>query len=62
MSKAIFIALVLSHGRQFLGYQAGVAVAVDLIWVAIFAAYLTAVRREPSAVTHAPHRVGSRNG
>jgi hypothetical protein len=48
-SKAIFIALVLSHGGRFLGYQAGIAVSVDLIWVVVFAAYLLAVRRIPSA-------------
>jgi|KBSMisStandDraft_5_1062788.scaffolds.fasta_scaffold337965_2 hypothetical protein len=44
-SKAIFGALVLSHGGRFLGYQAGIAVAVDLVWVAVFAWYLVAVRR-----------------
>jgi hypothetical protein len=48
-SKAIFIALVLSHGGRFLGYQAGFAVIVDLIWVVVFAMYLLAVRRMPSA-------------
>jgi hypothetical protein len=47
-SKAIFIALVLSHGGRFLGYQAGVAVIVDSVWVAVFAAYLLAVRRAPA--------------
>ena len=44
-SKAIFIALVLSHGSRFLGYQAGIAVLVDAIWVVVFASYLLAVRR-----------------
>ena len=48
-SKAIFIALVLSHGGRFLAYQAGVAVAVDLVWVAAFAAYLLAARRPATA-------------
>lgn len=43
-SKAIFIALVLMHGRLFLGYQAGVAVVVDLASVIVFAAYLAAHR------------------
>ena len=43
-SKVIFAALVLSHGGRFLGYQAGIAVVVDLIWVAVFAAYLLSVR------------------
>ena len=44
-SKAVFIALVLSHGSRFLGYQAGIAVVVDLVWVVVFAAYLLALRR-----------------
>ena len=47
-SKAIFIVLVLSHGGRFLGYQAGIAVVVDLLWVAVFALYFLAVRRTPS--------------
>jgi hypothetical protein len=47
-SKAIFIGLVLSHGGRFLGYQAGIAVAVDLLWVVVFASYLLAVRRMPT--------------
>ena len=45
VSKAVFIGLVLSHGGRFLGYQAGVAVVVDAIWVVVFAAYLFAARR-----------------
>lgn len=48
-SKAVFIALVLSHGRQFLGYQAGIAVVVDLVWIVVFAAYLLTSRRVPAA-------------
>jgi hypothetical protein len=43
-SKAVFIVLVLSHGGRFLGYQAGVAVAVDALWVILFAAYLFTTR------------------
>ena len=39
-SKAVFIALVLSHGGRFLGYQAGIAVFVDALWVMVFASYL----------------------
>ena len=30
-----------------MGYQAGIAVAVDLLWVVVFASYLLAVRRMP---------------
>jgi hypothetical protein len=46
-SKAMFAALVLSHGGRFLGYQAGVAVVVDVLSVMMFAAYLLSVRRTP---------------
>ena len=38
-SKLIFIALVLAQGSRFLGQQAGIAIAVDAVWVALFAAY-----------------------
>jgi hypothetical protein len=44
-SKAVFIGLVLSHGGRFLGYQAGIAVVVDALWVIVFASYLLALRR-----------------
>jgi hypothetical protein len=47
-SKAVFIALVLSHGGRFLGYQAGLAVFVDALWVMVFASYLLAVRHAPA--------------
>jgi hypothetical protein len=45
VSKAVFIALVLAHGSRFLGHQAGVAVAVDAVWVVLFLVYGVAVRR-----------------
>jgi hypothetical protein len=48
-SKAFFIALVLSHGGRFLGYQAGIAVFVDALWVMLFASYLLAMRGTPQA-------------
>ena len=48
VSKAVFIALVLSHDGRFLGYQAGIAVFVDVLWVIVFASYLLAVRRAPT--------------
>lgn len=44
-SKLIFIGLVLAQGRQYLGHQAGVAVAIDLVMVALFICYLVGVRR-----------------
>ena len=53
-SKAIFICLVLSHGRLFLGYQAGIAALVDLVWVVVFAACLAHTRRVPAAARSAP--------
>lgn len=40
VSKAVFIALVLGQGSLFLGYQAGIAVAIDAIWVIVFVWYL----------------------
>ena len=44
-SKLVFVALVLSQGGRYLGHQAGIAIAVDLVMVALFAAYLIASRR-----------------
>jgi hypothetical protein len=44
-SKLVFIGLVLSHGGRYLGYSAGVAVAVDLVMVALFLVYLVSARR-----------------
>ncbi len=46
ISKLIFISLVLLYGRQYLGHQAGVAVVVDLVMVALFVGYLVSVRRK----------------
>jgi hypothetical protein len=41
-SKAVFIALVLSHGARYLSQQAGVAVAIDSAMIVLFALYLLA--------------------
>jgi hypothetical protein len=46
ISKLTFIALVLVHGRQYLGRQAGVAVAIDSLMVVLFVIYLLAARRD----------------
>jgi hypothetical protein len=46
-SKVVFIGLVLTLGRPYLGHQAGVAIVVDSVMVAIFAVYLLTAR--PSA-------------
>ncbi len=42
LGKLVFIALVLSNGTRFLSKQAGVAVAIDSVMVALFALYLVA--------------------
>ncbi len=44
ISKLAFIGLVLSHGLVFLEHQVGLAVAVDLLWVLVFAWYLLGAR------------------
>ncbi len=44
VSKAFFIALVLLFGGPFLHLQAGVAIALDAIFVLLFAAYLMTER------------------
>ena len=44
ISKLVFIALVLSQGARFLGHQAGVAIAIDLLWLIVFVCYLFAQR------------------
>ena len=50
VSKLTFIVLVLSHGARYLGQQAGVSIAVDLVMVLLFAAYLIAApRKQPAA-------------
>ena len=41
-SKLVFIALVLSQGGRYLRRQAGVAIIVDAVMVALFVAYLAA--------------------
>jgi hypothetical protein len=43
-SKLVFISLVLAQGGRYLGQQAGIAIAIDAVWVALFASYLLAAR------------------
>lgn len=43
-TKLVFIVLVLSQGSRYLGQQAAVAIAVDAVWVVLFAYYLLATR------------------
>lgn len=49
LSKAVFIGLVLSHGGRYLGAQAGIAIALDVLWIVLFAGYLLATRARGSA-------------
>jgi hypothetical protein len=42
VSKAVFIALILAQGTQYLSHQAGIAVVVDGLMVMLFAWYLLA--------------------
>jgi hypothetical protein len=44
LSKVTFIGLVLSEGTRYLGYQAGMAIAIDSVMVLLFAWYLIAAR------------------
>ena len=39
-SNLAFIALVLAQGWRYLGHQAGIAIAIDAVWVVLFAWYL----------------------
>ena len=49
LSKLTFIGLVLTYGTQYLGDQAGVSIAVDLVMVVLFICYLIGVRRDTTA-------------
>src|ERR1044072_5893321 len=44
LTKLAFIALVLAQGSRYLNQQAGIAIAVDAVWVVLFACYLAAPR------------------
>jgi hypothetical protein len=44
VSKLAFMALVVSYGWRYLGHQVGIAVAIDLVMVALFACYLAGAR------------------
>jgi len=45
VSKLAFIGLVLTYGSEYLGQQAGFAILLDVVAIAIFAAYLLGMRR-----------------
>lgn len=43
-SKLVFVVLMLFLGRTYLGGQLGIAVAIDALWVILFALYLLSAR------------------
>ena len=45
LSKLVFIGLVLFQGSHYLGKQAGLAIAVDLLMVLLFTSYLVGIRQ-----------------
>ena len=48
-SKLVFIGLVLTYGRHYLGHQVGLAIAIDGVAVLLFLGYLIGVRRSSTA-------------
>ncbi len=48
LSKLAFAALVLAQGGRYLSQQAGIFIAVDLLWVVLFAWCLAAGRTPPA--------------
>jgi len=48
-SKLVFIGLVLTYGRRYLGHQVGLAIAIDGVAVLLFLGYLIGVRRSSTA-------------
>ena len=48
-SKLVFILLILAQGSRYLGQQAGIAIAIDAVWVVLFALYLAATRSARAA-------------
>jgi hypothetical protein len=50
-SKLVFVGLVLGLGQQFLSHQVGLAIAMDAIWISLFAAYLLETRNAAAAPT-----------
>jgi hypothetical protein len=54
VSKITFVALILTIGTRFLGYQAGVAVVSDVLQIALFFAYLVVAPRAAPAARATP--------
>ena len=51
LSKLVFIVLVLAQGSRYLGQQAGIAIAIDAVWVVLFALYLVATRGQEAGAS-----------
>ena len=51
LSKLVFIVLVLAQGSRYLGQQAGIAIAIDAVWVVLFALYLMATRGQEAGAS-----------
>jgi hypothetical protein len=49
-SKAVFIALVLSHGGRYLSQQVGISVVVDLVMICLFMVYFIGIRNNNRVV------------
>ncbi len=50
LSKLVFIGLVLTYGRHYLGHQAGLAIVIDGVAVLLFIGYLIGVRRSQTTL------------
>jgi hypothetical protein len=50
LSKLTFAGLVVAYGSQYLGHQVGLAIALDLVMVALYSGYLIGMRRGQVAV------------
>lgn len=50
LSKLVFIILVLTYGRHYLGQQVGLAILNDGVAALLFSGYLLGVRRSQTAI------------
>ena len=54
VSKATFIALVLTFGRELLAHQVSTAIVVDSIWVVVFGVFLLGTKHSAPGVPRRP--------
>ena len=54
VSKATFIALVLTFGRELLAHQVSTAIVVDSIWVVVFGVFLIGTKHSGPGVPRRP--------